>query len=233
MSAYPEVQSTQQPSGQLASPENVLSFWFGPPGTNEDEMTRIRRWFRGGAPMDEEVARHFGPSVEAALRHDLDGWAATTRGRLALVLLLDQMARSLYRNDPRSYAGDAQAQALSAQAFDRDMHLELDFPERMFLAMPMAHAEDMALQERVAQLANDLAANVPPTYRAMTAMMVEQTAKRTDRTDKAATDHYILRNYATLELCVLAEHKRDAMHVALNLAIEMKLTIRCHVAGDC
>jgi uncharacterized protein (DUF924 family) len=57
------------------------------------------------------------------------------------------------------------------------MHRELDFPERMFLAMPMAHAEDMALQERVAQLANDLAANVPPTYRAMTAMMVEQTAK--------------------------------------------------------
>jgi len=119
MSAYPEVQSTKQPSGQIASPENVLSFWFGPAGTNEDEMTHIRRWFRGGAPMDEEVARRFGPSVEAALRYDLDSWAATTRGRLALVLLLDQMTRSLNRNDPRSYAGDAQAQALSAQAFDR------------------------------------------------------------------------------------------------------------------
>jgi hypothetical protein len=117
MSTHPEVRSTQPPSGQLASPENVLSFWFGTPGTNEDEMTRIRRWFRGGAPMDEEVARRFGPAVEAALRHDLDGWAATARGRLALVLLLDQMTRSLYRNDPRSYAGDAQAQALSAEAF--------------------------------------------------------------------------------------------------------------------
>jgi uncharacterized protein (DUF924 family) len=177
MSTYPEVQSTQQPSGQLVLPENVLSFWFGPPGTNEDEMTRILRWFRGGASMDEEVARRFGPSVEAALRHDLDSWAATTRGRLALVLLLDQMTRSLYRNDFRSYAGGAQAQALSAEAFDRNMHRALEFPERMFLAMPMAHAEDVALQERVAQLANDLAANVPPTYRAMTAMMVEQTAK--------------------------------------------------------
>jgi uncharacterized protein (DUF924 family) len=156
---------------------NVLSFWFGSPATNEDEMTRIRRWFRGGAPMDEEMARRFGPAVEAALRHDLDGWAATARGRLALVLLLDQMPRSLYRNDPRGYAGDAQAQALSAEAFDRNMHRELDFPERMFLAMPMAHAEDVALQERVVRLANELAANALPAYPVMSAMMVEQTTK--------------------------------------------------------
>jgi uncharacterized protein (DUF924 family) len=150
---------------------------FGTPVTNEDEMTRIRRWFRGGASMDEEMARRFGPAVEAALRHDLDGWAANARGRLALVLLLDQMTRSLYRNDPRGYAGDAQAQALSAEAFDRDMHRELDFPERMFLAMPMAYAEDVALQERVVRLANELAADALPTYPVMSAMMVEQAAK--------------------------------------------------------
>jgi len=92
-------------------------------------------------------------------------------------LLLDQMTRSLYRNDPRSYAGDAQAQALSAEAFDRDMHRELDFPECMFLAMPMAHAEDVALQERAARLATELAADAPPEYRVMSAMAVEQTAK--------------------------------------------------------
>jgi uncharacterized protein (DUF924 family) len=155
----------------------VLSFWFESPATNEDEMTRIRRWFRGGAPMDQEMARRFGAVVEAALRHDLDGWAATARGRLALVLLLDQMPRSLYRNDPHGYAGDAQAQALSAEAFDRNMHRELDFPERMFLAMPMAHAEDVALQERVVRLANELATDALPAYPIMSAMMLEQTAK--------------------------------------------------------
>jgi len=176
MSRHAEFQGAQPPGG-CASPENVLSFWFGTASINENEMTRIRRWFRGGAPMDEEVARRFGPAVEAALRHELDDWAATARGRLALVLLLDQMTRSLYRNDPRSYAGDAQAQALSAEAFDRDMHRELDFPERMFLAMPMAHAEDVALQERAARLATEWAADAPPEYRVMSAMTVEQTAK--------------------------------------------------------
>lgn len=175
MSTHSEFQSAQP--GRLPSPETVLSFWFGTAATNEDEMPRIRRWFRGGAAMDEEVARRFGPTVEAALRREIDDWAATARGRLALVLLLDQMTRSLYRNDLRSYAGDAQAQALSAEAFDREMHRELDFPERMFLAMPMAHAEDVALQERAARLATELAAGAPPEYRVMSAMTVEQTAK--------------------------------------------------------
>jgi uncharacterized protein (DUF924 family) len=51
---------------------------------------------------------------------------------VALVLLLDQMTRSLYRNDPRSYAGDAQAQALSTEAFDRNMHQELELPSACF-----------------------------------------------------------------------------------------------------
>lgn len=168
----------QLPSEPLASPEDVLSFWFGTPVVNEDEMmARIHRWFRGGASMDEEVTRRFGPTVEAALRHELDRWAETARGRLALVLLLDQMTRSLYRNDPRCYAGDAHAQALSVEAFDRGMDRELGFIERVFLAMPISHAEDLVLQERVAGIASKSAANAPPEYRVMSAMSVEQTVK--------------------------------------------------------
>ena len=162
----------------MISPEDVLSFWFGTPAVNEAEHTaRVHRWFRGGAPMDEEVARRFAPTVEAALRHELDGWVATARGRLALVLLLDQMTRSLYRNDPRTYAGDAHAQALSIEAFDRGIYREFGFVERVFLAMPMVHAEDLALQERVARLATELVADPPPEYRIMSSIVVEQTAK--------------------------------------------------------
>src|SRR3974390_1816915 len=54
----------------------------------------------------------------------------------------------------------------------------------------------------------------------------------THRAEKAATDHHVLRNYATLELRVLAKHERDAMDVALNSAIDMKLALRCYIAGD-
>jgi len=52
------------------------------------------------------------------------------------------------------------------------------------------------------------------------------------RADNAATDHSILRNYTTVELRVLSEHKRDAMYVPLNFAVEMDLALRCHIAGD-
>jgi uncharacterized protein (DUF924 family) len=140
------VDSMQPPSGQLASPEDVLSFWFGAPAADEaDLMTRIFSWFRGGARMDEEVARRFGPTVEAALRHELDSWAATARGRLGLVLLLDQMTRNLYRNDPRTYAGDAHAQALSAAAFECGMDRELDFAVRFRRSLPAEKAGDASV----------------------------------------------------------------------------------------
>jgi uncharacterized protein (DUF924 family) len=172
------VLSTYASSGELASPDDVLSFWFGAPVADEaDLMTRIQRWFRGGPEMDEDIRRRFGPTVEAAMRPELDGWAVTAHGRLALVLLLDQMTRSLYRNDRRAYAGDAHAQALSVEAFDRGIHRELGFIEGMFLAMPMAHAEDLVLQERVVRLATELDAQAPPEYRLMTTIGIEQTAK--------------------------------------------------------
>jgi hypothetical protein len=54
----------------------------------------------------------------------------------------------------------------------------------------------------------------------------------THRADKAATDHHILCNYVTLKLCILSEYEGDTAHVALNLAIEMKLALRCYAAGD-
>jgi hypothetical protein len=56
--------------------------------------------------------------------------------------------------------------------------------------------------------------------------------ERADRTNEAPTDRHVLRNDVTLELCILAEHKRDTLNVALNSAIEMKLALRCHVSGD-
>jgi uncharacterized protein (DUF924 family) len=90
------------------------------------------------------------------------------------------MTRNVYRNDPRTYAGDAHAQALSATAFDCGMDRELDFLGRYFLSMPLGHAEDLRLQERATRLAKELAADAPPKYRIVGEMAVEQTAKYLD-----------------------------------------------------
>ena len=129
--------------------DEVLAFWFGTPATTAEEFgKKIKRWYMGGPALDAEIRESFGPLVERGLAGELDDWAQTIRGRLALVLVLDQFPRSVYRNDPRSYAGDAKAQALALEALDRGLAKDLDVEQRNFLVMPLLHAENLALQER-------------------------------------------------------------------------------------
>ena len=131
----------------MASPEEVLAFWF-PPGFDADEASvraQIARWFRGGT--DEEIHRRFGPIARDAAAGRLDEWARTPRGRLALVLVLDQFSRSLYRDTPDAFAQDARAQALARDALERGWHESLSPWEATFLAVALGHSEDLALHD--------------------------------------------------------------------------------------
>lgn len=165
----------------IATPEDVLAFWFGAPAADADELiTKLKRWFRGGPGMDEEIARRFGATVEAALAGELDTWRETPRGRLALVLVLDQLTRHCFRGDARSWAGDAKAQALAAEAIERGLDAGLAYPERIFLAMPLHHAEDLELQRQSLAYARKLAASLPPGLASVGAIHVGQCEKYND-----------------------------------------------------
>ena len=165
---------------QVATPEDVLQFWFEPPAAGPANlMAKIQRWFRGGPAMDREVIDRFAPTVEAALAGALDGWADTPRGRLALVIVLDQFTRNLFRNDPRTYAGDERAQALALEAFDRALDTDLSHEERLFLSMPLLHSEDIAHQRRLGEIAREIQRTAPPELAQMCAMHVEQSDKYT------------------------------------------------------
>jgi uncharacterized protein (DUF924 family) len=162
----------------IASPEDVLAFWFGPPAADDAEvMAKVRRWFLGGPEMDHQVIERFAATVEAAVAGALDDWSATPRGRLALVIVLDQLTRNAYRGDPKTYAGDAHAEELALEAFDQGLEGELDYPERLFLAMPLLHSEQRAHQRRALEIAAELVPAAPPAYRQMAAMHHEQSAK--------------------------------------------------------
>jgi uncharacterized protein (DUF924 family) len=164
----------------MTKPEEVLAFWFGEPAADDKGlMTKIFRWFQGGPELDAQINDKFKAAVEAALAGELDDWANEPRSRLALVLLLDQFTRNVYRGDPRTYAGDAKAQALALDAFDRGLDRQLSWLERVFLSMPMMHAENLALQERLGQIVAGLGQEAPPECRAMAAMHAEQSAKYT------------------------------------------------------
>jgi uncharacterized protein (DUF924 family) len=94
------------------TPEDVLSYWF-PEGFNEaDPQTRRRqaqRWMAGGPEVDREITERFGETLEQARRGELDHWAQTARGRLALIVVLDQFSRNVYRGSALSYAQDEKA----------------------------------------------------------------------------------------------------------------------------
>lgn len=129
----------------------VLSYWLGAPQpTDADALTRQSLWFIKSAATDAEIGMKFGPMVEEALSGALDGWAETARGRLALIVLLDQFTRNLFRGTAKSFAGDAQALQLALDGIleGHDAAPSVPSVARIFYYLPLEHAEDGPLQEQ-------------------------------------------------------------------------------------
>lgn len=144
------------------SPDDVLEFWIGPAATDHDGFVKkVQRWFRGSPELDGEIRQRFGAAVQGARDGALDEWAKTPRGRLALVILLDQFTRNLYRGTPRAYENDARALALTEAGLDQNVDAQLSYEENLFFYMPLAHSEDVTRQERHVAL-QTAAANAAP-----------------------------------------------------------------------
>lgn len=145
------------------SPDDVLQFWLGAPAADAESFgKKVRRWFSTDKALDAEIRTRFGDAVERARDGALDEWAKTPRGRLALIILLDQFTRNLHRGTPRTYENDARALALAEAALDDHDDAELSFEEKMFLYMPLAHSEDVSRQERHVALVVAAANAAPP-----------------------------------------------------------------------
>ena len=133
----------------MATIDDVLRAWFGDPARDRGDLEeKERRWYRGGETEARRLADLFAVDVERALRGELDEWSTTNRGRLALVLLLDQVTRSIYAGTPRMLAGDAKAVSLAKDTLDAGLPADLSFEERHFLIMPLLHAENVVDLER-------------------------------------------------------------------------------------
>ncbi len=122
--------------------DDILDFWLGDGTAARDE------WFRKDPVFDAVIREHFGAPVEAALAGAYAHWTAEPRGALALVLLLDQFTRNLFRGTPKMFAGDARALAVADAAVAAGQDRALGSFERWFLYMPFEHAEDLGAQER-------------------------------------------------------------------------------------
>jgi uncharacterized protein (DUF924 family) len=141
----------------VVSPADILAFWFGRPGEPENGRPRAE-WFRKDADFDDEIRRRFLPAVEAALAGRCADWAGTPDGLLALLILLDQFPRNLFRGDARAFAGDEQARQLAAAALAQGWDQPLSAVEKLFVYLPFEHSESPADQERSLALFSALAA---------------------------------------------------------------------------
>jgi uncharacterized protein (DUF924 family) len=143
--------------------DDLLGVWFDfDTGDAKALEDRMRRWFASAADEDRELERRFGALARDAARGTLDALAASPRGRLGLILLLDQLPRNLHRGRPEAFAGDARALALATDGLDRRLDLALAPVERIFFCMPLQHAEDRAIQARSVETYSALAAEPAP-----------------------------------------------------------------------
>jgi uncharacterized protein (DUF924 family) len=139
--------------------EDVLEFWLGPlDERGRADRFHTERWYRRDPEFDQRIAERFGELNAAAVRGELDAWLATPRSRLALVIVLDQFSRNLYRGDARSFAGDGRALAAAKEAVALGIDRALALDERAFLYMPFMHSEALADQDRSVELFSKLAA---------------------------------------------------------------------------
>ncbi|MCA9644546.1 MAG: DUF924 domain-containing protein [Myxococcales bacterium] len=126
----------------------ILEFWFG---TEQDDLAVIQKqgslWFASKPELDAEIRSRFGADVEAAARGELEHLTAEARGRLAVIILLDQFTRNIYRGTAQAFASDHLALGHCRTAISSKQDEALRRVERPFLYMPLMHSEDLTAQD--------------------------------------------------------------------------------------
>jgi len=132
----------------VAIPNDILGFWrsAGP-----------AKWYAKSDAFDAAIRLKFEPVHHAAARGRYDGWTETAEGALALLILLDQFPRNLYRGSGHAFATDGKARAVARAAIERGFHLQVDPELRQFFLLPFEHSENLADQDFGLAVATELA----------------------------------------------------------------------------
>jgi uncharacterized protein (DUF924 family) len=150
----------------MHNPESILTFWFG---TETDDLAvaqqQGRMWWAKSDATDREIATRFKAELDAAAAGERDHWAAAPSGLLALILLTDQFPRNIYRGHAQSFAYDPLALQWCLDGLARGVDSMLRPIQRVFLYLPLEHAESLVHQERALQLFDALLREVPETHR--------------------------------------------------------------------
>ncbi|MNM50028.1 hypothetical protein D3C81_610490 [compost metagenome] len=156
----------------------LLDWWFGTAETSRAiAADKGKLWFGKRDSQDLEARERFGDQVEQALAGGLTEWAQRPEGRLALVLLLDQLPRMIFRDSPKSFSGDLRAQALVAQGIAADFDRQLRPIQRVFIYLVLEHCEHLAVQNECISRYIELVAQQPEADRTLFADYLDYAEK--------------------------------------------------------
>lgn len=143
------------------SAESIIDFWFGDAGTDGVVAKRqTSLWFKKQALTDALIKERFERTLHSAAAGELNDWSDTASGRLALIIVFDQLPRNIYRGSPQAFAYDPLARALCLAGLELRDDAALQAVHRVFFYLPLEHAEDRELQARSVALFRALAADV-------------------------------------------------------------------------
>lgn len=146
--------------------EAILSFWFKEQALSAPQIDqRMDIWFTEDPVFDHEIEKEFTEEIALASKGALNHWGHSARGRLALILLIDQFRRNIYRGTAKAFEKDRLALELCVKGAMEKKDKELTPIEKVFFYMPLQHAESRKVQAKSVELYRRLAESVSPTLR--------------------------------------------------------------------
>ena len=160
---------TQTDKSDGPSVSKVLTYWFGSDPESIDLMKAQKKvWYRGGSKVDQQIKEEFGTTIEALEMGRLLEWGETAKGGLALVIVLDQFSRHVYRGTREAFAQDPLARAIARRLVGRRLDTHLSVPQRAFLYHPFKHSESPVDQKCSLDLFLGLHKSSPQIWRGYT-----------------------------------------------------------------
>ena len=148
-----------------SEPQDVIDYWLGDAETDPSAARdRSKLWYGSSTEIDNQIRQNFGDALALAERGKLQRWLESPSEQLALVILLDQFSRNLYRGSKDAWKNDVRALDLATRCVENNDHMSLSNIGRVFLYHPFHHAESTMAQEKAAFLFDELYENASPEW---------------------------------------------------------------------
>ena len=130
----------------------VLQFWFGDIENELASAEQNKLWYQSTPEQDEEIKRRFLPLYLKAVNEQLVEWQTDAKGLIALIILLDQMPRNMFRGTKQAFASDPLALSLAKKCVEQGKDKQLSLIERTFLYHPFEHSEQLGEQQKLCRV---------------------------------------------------------------------------------